>query len=157
MKTMYGGFVRAVAKNRDMTEEQVEAVAQGRVWTGLAAKENGLIDRIGGLEDAVMIARELAGISPDDQVDVQEYGPRGLVRWNAPAPALSSAFPGGAMGTLMARWLLGGDDTTQAGNDATYLDDYGFLYLRRLVQNNGRGQFLLPPDAIPQDGSQGGE
>ncbi|HEU4364856.1 MAG TPA: signal peptide peptidase SppA, partial [Candidatus Krumholzibacteria bacterium] len=166
MKSMYAGFVKAVAKNRKMSEEKVEALAQGRVWTGIEAKSNGLVDRIGGLHDAVMIARELAGISPGDEAEVREYGPKGLVRWKLPTPSLSAPFASigsisnGATEILLARWLLGADsagrEEAAEATDGTYLDDYNLLYLRRLVQNNGRAQCMLPPDAIPQDGSRGG-
>jgi protease-4 len=163
MKSMYSRFVDAVAKNRDMESARVETLAQGRVWTGVEAKANGLVDRIGGLHDAVMIARELAGISADDEADVQEYGPRGLFRWNIPMPGMSSPFvsvgsiSGDAMESMLARWLIGAEEMERVPADATYLDDYNLVYLRRLVQNYGRAQCMLPPDAIPQDGSRGSE
>jgi protease-4 len=152
MKTMYGRFVDAVAENRDMTSQRVEALAQGRVWTGLEAKRNGLVDRIGGLQDAIMLARELAGIGADDVVTVNEYGPQKLFRWkDVPAPALALGFPG--IGELeLTRWLVGEDSGTPAPPDGSYLDDYNLMYLRRLVQNYGRAQCILPPDQIPQDG-----
>jgi protease-4 len=152
MKTMYGRFVDAVAENRDMTSQRVEALAQGRVWTGLEAKRNGLVDRIGGLQDAIMLARELAGIGADDVVTVNEYGPQKLFRWkDVPAPALALGFPG--IGELeLTRWLVGEDSGTPAPPDGSYLDDYNLMYLRRLVQNYGRAQCIQPPDQIPQDG-----
>lgn len=55
-----------MAEGRGMTKEQVNEVAQGRVWTGTDAKRLGLIDEIGGLEDAIAYAAELG--------EVQEYG-----------------------------------------------------------------------------------
>ncbi len=58
----YGQFVNLVARGRDMTPEAVDAVAQGRVWTGARAKALGLVDGLGDLEDAVTIAAELAGL-----------------------------------------------------------------------------------------------
>jgi ClpP class serine protease len=158
MKSMYNGFVSEVAKYRRMTAEQVESLAQGRVWTGVEAKNNGLVDRIGGLHDAVMVARELAGIGPDEAVDVEEYGPKGLFRWNLPTPSISDPMAYGAitggLDVLLARWLLGADTTERAPADGTYLDDYDLVYLRRIVQNNGRAQCMLPPGAIPHDGDR---
>ncbi|HEX5133223.1 MAG TPA: signal peptide peptidase SppA [Candidatus Krumholzibacteria bacterium] len=157
MKVMYRRFVAGVAKGRGMTSEQVEEIAQGRVWTGLQARSNGLVDRIGGLTDAIMVARELAGISPDDEVDVREYGPRGLTRFHIPSPGFSFAMSTGSTGPIEAmlqRWLLGGESAPESAPDATYLDDYSLVYLRQLMQNNGRAQCLLPPDEIPQDGSR---
>ncbi len=62
MKDFYTDFVAKVAAGRNNTPKQIHAIAQGRVWTGAAAKENGLIDRLGGLNDAIALARERAGI-----------------------------------------------------------------------------------------------
>jgi ClpP class serine protease len=156
MKSMYGRFVAAVAKYRNLTPERVEELAQGRVWTGVEAKSNGLVDRIGGLHDAVMYARELAGIDPDDEARVAEYGPRGLFRWNWPTPSMSlgaiAMLPDAGEITL-ARWLLGAEESERQAPDGTYLDDYDLVYLRRLVQNYGRAQCVLPPGELPRDGS----
>jgi protease-4 len=58
---VYKRFVSRVAKGRKMTLEKVHELAQGRVWTGEQAKNNGLVDRLGGLEEAVKAAAELAG------------------------------------------------------------------------------------------------
>lgn len=56
----YKDFITLVAKNRNMTLEQVDAIAQGRVWSGRKAKELGLVDELGNLTDAVVAAAELA-------------------------------------------------------------------------------------------------
>lgn len=58
----YHDFVSRVALHRDMPEEEVDRVAQGQVWTGAKAAELGLVDALGGLEDAVAAAAELAGL-----------------------------------------------------------------------------------------------
>ncbi len=58
----YETFLGHVAKGRDMTRDEVHAIAQGRVWTGQKAKTNGLVDALGGLDDAVEIAASMAGI-----------------------------------------------------------------------------------------------
>ncbi len=72
----YQLFLDRVAETRaDMTAEQVERVAQGRVWTGEQARRNGLVDALGGLPEAVQAARDAAGIADDVQVDV-EHLPR---------------------------------------------------------------------------------
>ncbi|MBT8311459.1 MAG: signal peptide peptidase SppA [Flavobacteriaceae bacterium] len=60
--TTYNTFLERVAAGRDMDLEAVEQVAQGRVWSGEDAKKLGLIDEIGGLEDAIAEAASLAGI-----------------------------------------------------------------------------------------------
>jgi protease-4 len=70
---LYGDFTARVAANRGMDIERVEAVAQGRVYSGLGALNAGLIDSIGGLDDAVRIARELAKIPDSRKVTYDEY------------------------------------------------------------------------------------
>ncbi len=71
----YGQFVNLVAKGRKMDSAKVHEVAQGRVWTGLAGKEKGLVDVIGGLDKAVSIAKELIKIKSDDDLVINEYMP----------------------------------------------------------------------------------
>jgi protease-4 len=51
-----------------MQIEKMEDVAQGRVWTGKAALERGLVDAIGGISRAVAIAKQKAGIADDQQI-----------------------------------------------------------------------------------------
>lgn len=58
----YTTFVELVSDGRDMSYEEVDAVAGGRVWPGNLAKEIGLVDVHGGLEDAVELAAEMAGL-----------------------------------------------------------------------------------------------
>lgn len=58
----YQTFIELVAAERGMTLEQADAVAQGRVWTGTQAYENGLIDTLGGLHDAIGSAAEWADL-----------------------------------------------------------------------------------------------
>lgn len=56
----YHRFVNLVAESRKKTPEQIDAIAQGHVWTGLDAKNNGLVDSLGDFDDAVAKAAELA-------------------------------------------------------------------------------------------------
>ena len=62
VELVYTTFVDKVATGRNMTFAQVDSIAQGRVWTGKEAIENGLVDELGSLEDAIVIAADLAGI-----------------------------------------------------------------------------------------------
>ena len=59
---VYNTFKQRVADGRNLSLEEVEALAQGRVWTGLQAKENGLVDELGGLGAAIEAAAALAEI-----------------------------------------------------------------------------------------------
>lgn len=58
----YADFLQVVAEGRDMDTVTVSGLAQGRIWSGLQAKENGLIDEIGGLNDAIAAAAEMADL-----------------------------------------------------------------------------------------------
>lgn len=58
----YEVFLNRVAEARGMTRDEVHELAQGRVWTGSAAQEVGLVDEIGSIDDAIAIAAEMAGM-----------------------------------------------------------------------------------------------
>jgi len=70
---LYGDFIAKVAAGRNMDIERVEALAQGRVYSGLGALNAGLIDSIGGLDDAVQTARTLAKIPGNRKIAYDEY------------------------------------------------------------------------------------
>lgn len=75
---LYRGFVAKVADGRHMTPEAAHAVAQGRVWMGDDAHERGLVDAIGGLDDALREARTRAGVPAGEKIRLLELGrPRG--------------------------------------------------------------------------------
>jgi protease IV len=58
----YQLFISHVAEGRNMTTEQVDSIGQGRVWSGENAKELGLVDVFGGLQDAIALAAEIEGL-----------------------------------------------------------------------------------------------
>ena len=63
VEMVYKMFLDRVAKGRNMTMEEADAVAQGRVWTGKEAREIGLVDELGNLDDAVAYAAKMAEIT----------------------------------------------------------------------------------------------
>jgi protease-4 len=69
---IYEIFTRKAAEGRGMTHDDLKKIASGRVWTGTQAKENGLVDVLGGLDDAIQIAAKAGGIK-DYQI---RYYPR---------------------------------------------------------------------------------
>ena len=69
---IYEIFTRKAAEGRDMSQDDLKKVASGRVWTGVQAKGNGLVDVIGGLDDAIQLAAK-AGATTDYQI---RYYPR---------------------------------------------------------------------------------
>lgn len=65
---IYGEFIKKVADSRQLKREQVEEIAQGRVWSGTAAKELGLVDEIGGLDAAMAFAAQKAGLGANYRI-----------------------------------------------------------------------------------------
>ena len=62
----YRDFLTRVAKSRNMTVQQVDAIGQGRVWAGGTARQLGLVDRLGGLDEAIAEAAKRAKLDEDD-------------------------------------------------------------------------------------------
>ena len=75
MDVFYDAFVEKAAVARRTTPAQIDAVAQGRVWTGRQARERGLVDELGGLDAAVAIAKARAGIPANEEVELVVYPP----------------------------------------------------------------------------------
>ena len=82
----YDNFVPKVAAGRKKSNEEVNSLGQGRVWTGTQAKANGLIDEFGGLEKAISIAKELATLPADKDVK--------RIVFPAPRPYFETLFGG---------------------------------------------------------------
>ncbi|MFM8336916.1 MAG: signal peptide peptidase SppA [Opitutaceae bacterium] len=90
---IYGEFVAKVAEGRKLTPDQVEAIAQGRVWSGREALARGLVDEIGGLEAALAHAAKRAGLGENPRVT--EY-PRHKEFIEALQEILERRLPGAA-------------------------------------------------------------
>jgi protease-4 len=73
VKSVYDLFVQRVAQGRKLPAEKVDAIGQGRVWTGEQALELGLVDAVGGLRTAVDLAKEKAGLKRTDDVILRSY------------------------------------------------------------------------------------
>jgi len=76
LQATYELFLKRVADGRRQEPAKIDAVAQGRVWTGRQAREIGLVDDLGGLSDAVRIAAERAKLDPAKDVDLVVYPPK---------------------------------------------------------------------------------
>jgi protease-4 len=76
MQTFYRTFITKVAEGRHSTPERIDALGQGRVWTGAQAKDRGLVDMLGGLATAIDVAKQRAHIPADEDVEIVEYSPR---------------------------------------------------------------------------------
>jgi protease-4 len=73
MQAVYDLFVSRVAEGRAQPTTAIDAVAQGRVWTGRQARERGLLDELGGLDRAIEIAKERAKLDPKQRVELVIY------------------------------------------------------------------------------------
>ena len=76
MQATYDAFVEKAAAGRNTTPEKIDAIAQGRVWTGRQAKDIGLVDELGGLDRALALAKEHARIGRDTEVELVVYPPK---------------------------------------------------------------------------------
>lgn len=87
VESIYRSFVAKTAQCRARPESEIEAVARGRVWTGRHAHERGLVDSLGGFEDAVARARARAGLASDaGEVLYYTLNVRPWERWLARRP-----------------------------------------------------------------------
>lgn len=103
----YERFLNVVAQGRDMPRDAVHAVAQGRIWSGKAAKAQGLVDELGGFVAAIHRAKKEAGLHPDEAVDLWVYPDNrsGLPReLRSFSQALGLGSPAAS---TMAGWLEG--------------------------------------------------
>ena len=76
MQATYDAFVEKAAAGRNTTPERIDAIAQGRVWTGKQAKELGLVDELGGLDRALALAKERAKIAAGSEVELVVFPPK---------------------------------------------------------------------------------
>jgi protease-4 len=105
----YADFVQRVAEARNMSTEAVDAVAQGRIWTGADALERGLVDELGGLRTAVRRAKVLAGLDEDAEVRIVDYPGSSLWEFVRPRPSSQPAAASipDALGALIAQSVAG--------------------------------------------------
>jgi protease IV len=99
MKTTYDRFVGHVVEGRKLDRAAVEAIAQGRVWTGADAKANGLVDEIGGLAAAIAEARKLGKVADTGGLETYPGDPT-LRDVLTSIGAVDSGLPPGVRDTL---------------------------------------------------------
>jgi protease-4 len=104
----YDDFISDVAANRDMDKDAVDAIGQGQVWTGMEALNNGLVDELGGLDDAIAVAAELADL------DDGEFGIKTIEKELSPTEQMiiDLLSVAGSIGIDLSRWV--GQPTTVA-------------------------------------------
>ena len=100
MQATYDAFVEKAAAGRNTTPEKIDAIGQGRVWTGRQAKQNGLVDELGGLDRAVAIAKQRAKIAADSDVELVVFPPRKSLY-----ELLSEQYSGSSDSIAVGAWL----------------------------------------------------
>jgi protease-4 len=126
---IYTTFIELVAEGRGMTVAEVDSVAQGRVWTGVAAKQIGLVDELGNLDDAIKAAAAMA--------ELEDYATRDLPKMKDPLEELIKEMSGEAQATRVLASL---------GIDKRYIK--AFRDAQRMVESNERIQARLPFEMI---------
>lgn len=148
MKDVYRLFTSKVAAGRKLDMERVAKLAEGRVFTGRMAKELGLVDRLGTLDDAIDEAKKLAGIAANEPVErVLLPEPRGLFddlfgmagAGGGPTARLAAAFGAARGETILLRAVLLSRMAAIPGMDAV-VGDAGTLV--ELV--SGRPLAMMP-------------
>src|SRR3984957_12233203 len=128
---IYADFVQRVAEGRNLSVEDVDAVARGRVWTGADALEHGLVDELGGVRTAIARAKILAGLDVDEDARIVSYPGSSLIELLRPRPSSQPAAASlpEAVGALLGRSvaeLLSHAQQSVTGTTALLLGDYRF-------------------------------
>lgn len=106
MLRAYNHFVELVADGRALTTDSVNAIGQGRVWSGSAAHERGLVDRYADLHECITIAARMAGVRAGDDVDVVVLPERKWQLFDLGGMGLAGALlPGAGIESLLAAVL----------------------------------------------------
>jgi protease-4 len=126
IKVLYKDFVAKVADGRKSTPEKIEPIAQGRFYSGSDGKDLGLVDVLGGLEDAIRIAKQRAGIDASEDVTIVEMPKPGVLDFSRFLPL-------------------------PFGNDQTIANDPLVEHLKFLLQHNGQPLPLMPLEEIELD------
>ena len=129
MLKVYNGFLEKVSKGRNLAVSYVDSVGQGRVYLGRRGLELKLVDRVGGLEDALKLARERAKLSPKRYVEVVEYPKRKFINFDD---------------LFKSRGPLGWFTRTKIEDSAGYELDV----LQRMSAHPTEPLFMVPPEYL---------
>jgi protease-4 len=86
LRSMYADFVQQVATGRKKSVDYIGSIAQGRAWSGYDGLQNGLVDVLGGLETALRIAKEKAGIPENQEITLLQLPRPGFINFSQFVP-----------------------------------------------------------------------
>jgi protease-4 len=100
---VHAQFIEAISDARGMEIDTIKELADGRIFTGRMAKELGLVDELGNLEDAIQLAGKLSGIKGEPEVvyKTKEFSFLDIIRGNLPDQLIKDALP-----TISLKYLL---------------------------------------------------
>jgi protease-4 len=130
---IYADFTAKVASGRNLTPEQVEAAAQGQIWSGADAKERGLVDELGGLSMAIRLAKQETEIAQETDIILVTY-PTEEERWES----------------LITEFMRSEVSSSVAGDSALLLPEMRALArdLRSLVEQPDAVLLWAPPIVV---------
>jgi protease IV len=70
---IYEDFISKVAEGRNLSKEKVSEIAKGRIWSGEDALKIGLVDELGGIREAIVLAKKIAGIGEKEEIELKEF------------------------------------------------------------------------------------
>jgi protease-4 len=117
VERVYDSFIGKVAEGRNMTKEDVDRIGQGRVWSGTQALEIGLVDELGGLENAVTKAAELA--------ELEDFKLKSLPVQKDPFQEILQSMTGQSSSLLLKYYL---------GEDYKYVQMFDNMENRDIIQ-----------------------
>lgn len=127
----YNDFIEIVAEGRDLDPDYVREIAEGRVWIGETAHNLGLVDTLGGLDDAVAAAAALAGLAEYDVVRVKKKP----TAWEEFLRVISDNIDARASRAVLS--IVGAQDAASSRVVKAIADEIGFL----LEFNDPRGAY----------------
>ena len=122
----YDAFLRKVSEGRGLPLERVKEIAQGRVWSGSDALEIGLVDELGGLEEAIAHAGDLAGLGK--------------------TPAIKELPEAKNFFEELAETMQGGGVSVQSDLAAELLETYRSIQSQVSLYNDPRGVYMVLPN-----------
>ena len=139
MEEVYGLFTGHVAAERELDLARVHEIAQGRIWSGKDALEIGLIDRLGGLPEAFAIAKEKAGLDPEEKYPLEIF-PRQRTLWET---IFENGFTGMGESFTLVRALAASGGLRIGGTTSAPIDALsGSVALEEWMRRLGAPQVL---------------